>query len=107
MGIKVNGLDKLHKQLKQMQKSVKELEGKQNVSLDELLTDNFMQKNTVFRTLDDMFDKSPFKVKTQEDFENIPEEKLDEYISSKTKFSNWKSMLENATSEYVSRKLGF
>ena len=43
-GIKITGLDKLQKQLKQMEKGAKELERTKQVSFTELFTPSFMRK---------------------------------------------------------------
>ena len=48
-----------------------------------------------------------FKVESQEDFEAIPDTELDRHIAATTKFKNWKDMLNEATTQYAAKKLGF
>jgi hypothetical protein len=50
---------------------------------------------------------SEFQLESNEDFDLIPEEELDEFVRSHTRFSNWREMLDKAGEEYVFRKLGF
>lgn len=107
MSLKITGLDKLEKQLKQMQKGVKELEKTKSVSFGELFTSSFMRKNTQFSSIDELLQSGGFHVESQEDFEAIPDAELDKYIATVTKFKNWEDMLGEATSQYALRKLGF
>lgn len=105
--IKIKGLDKLEKQLKQMQKGARELERTKQVSFGELFTASFMKKYTSFSTMDELLKAGGFNVESQEDFEAIPDAEFDKHIAATTKFKNWEEMLNEATSHYVSKKLGF
>lgn len=105
--IKINGLDKLEKQLKQMEKGAKELSRTKQVSFGELFTASFMQKYTPFSSLDELLNAGGFNVESQEDFEAIPYIEFDKHIAATTKFSSWEDMLDEAASQYVAKKLGF
>ena len=107
MSLKITGLDKLENRLKQMQKAAKELEGTQQVPFSELFTTSFMQKYTSFSSFDEFLEAGGFIVNSSEDFEAIPSDVFDKHISSTTNFENWENMLSKATSQFVSRKLGF
>ena len=104
--IKIKGLDKLEKQLKQMQKGAKELSRTKQVSFSELFTTSFMKKYTSFSSMDELLNAGGFKVESQEDFEAIPDTELDRHIAATTKFKNWKDMLNEATTQYAAKKLG-
>ena len=103
---KTTGFGKLEKQLKQMEKGAKELSKTKQVSFGELFTTSFMRKYTSFSTLDELFAAGGFNVESQEDFEAIPDDEFDKHIASSTKFKNWEDMLGEATSQYVTKKLG-
>ena len=105
--IKIKGLDKLEKQLKQMQKGAKELSRTKQVSFGELFTTSFMKKYTSFSTMDELLNVGGFKVESQEDFEAIPDTEFDKHIAATTKFKTWEDMLSEATTQYAARKLGF
>lgn len=107
MSVKITGFDKLQNRLKQMEKGIKELEGHNHVSFDDLFTSEFMWKYTNFSSLDELLNAGNFKVQSQEDFESIPENELDSHIASTTKFKSWENMLSEATSQYAIKKLGF
>lgn len=107
MSVKINGLDELQKQLNHMKKAAKELDGTHEISFDKLFTFSFMRKYTNFTTIDELLASGGFQANTNEEFENIPEDELDEYIAKTTKFNCWQDMLEEATSQYVAKKLGF
>ncbi|MCD9539591.1 hypothetical protein [Photobacterium carnosum] len=105
MGLK--GFDELEKQLKKIEKSMTELDGKHEVSLLELMPDSFMSKNSNYTSLQELFDSSGFKIDSVEDFSEIPDEKWDAYINSSTTFENWDQMQEEALNLYIGSKIGF
>lgn len=107
MSVKITGLDKLEKQLKQMEKGAKELSKTKHVSFEDLFSTSFMRKYTSFSSMDELLDAGDFKVESQEDFEAIPDDEFDKYIAANTKFKNWEDMLSEATSQYAAKKLGF
>ncbi|PKR83615.1 hypothetical protein CWO92_18310 [Heyndrickxia camelliae] len=100
--MKIKGFDKLQKQLKQLERNAKELEQTTSVSFAELFTDSFMKTHTSF---DEMLDKSKFTVETSEDFKAIPDDEWDIYVKSNTEFNTWQDMIDQATEEYIVRKL--
>ncbi len=104
---KITGLDKLEKQLKQMEKGAKELSRTKNVAFGELFPTSFMRRYTSFSSMDELLEAGGFHVESQEDFEAIPDEPFDEHIAATTKFSTWEDMLGEATSQYAAKKLGF
>ena len=106
MSFKIDGLDDLQKQLKKMEKGARELSETKQVSFGELFTASFMRKYTPFSSLDDFLTAGGFKAESQEDFEAIPDSELDKYIATTTNFNSWDDMLGEATTQYVSKKLG-
>lgn len=104
---KIKGLDKLQKQLKNIERAAKELEKGENVSFDVLFNPSFMRKNTQFNTFEDFLTDGNFVVNSQEDFEAIPDKDIDDHVSKTTKFNNWQEMLDTAATEYTIKKLGF
>ncbi|WP_236804723.1 hypothetical protein [Bacillus cereus] len=103
----MKGLDKLQKDLKNMEKAAKELEGKQTVPLSVLFNDSFMKKYTKFDNLDELFENSAFEVENDEDFAKIPDAEWDQYIKEVTNFENWQEMMSEAAEIYALKKLGF
>jgi hypothetical protein len=106
MGIKITGFDEVKNKLNQLQNNAKKLEGTKSVSFDELFNDSFMSQHTNFSNLEEFFEAGSFKANSKEDFEAIPDSKLDEHVSKTTKFSSWKDMLDEAVKEFTIRKLG-
>ena len=104
---KIDGFDKLEKQLKQMEKAARDLRKIDRVSFDELFPASFMRKYTSFQTMDKLLEAGGFKAESQEDFEAIPDVVFDKHIAANTKFKCWEDMLGEATSQYVAKKLGF
>lgn len=100
---KVTGFDEFQKQLEDLSVNAKNLDGK-NVSIYELLNNEFMAENTSFSSLDDLFENG-LHISSISDLEEYPEDKLDEIISAKTDFDNWEELIEEATAEYVYKQL--
>ncbi|MED1190458.1 hypothetical protein [Bacillus paralicheniformis] len=102
--MKFKGFKNFEKKLKKMSKAAKDLQGTNEVPLNELLTEAFLRKHTDFSSLEEfesheMFSKYPT-------FQEIPDHELDNYVSSNSKFASWNEMFEVAGKEYLSKKLG-
>lgn len=106
MGFEISGLDELQNILQELADKAKELEGGHEVSFDELFTEQFMSTHTNFSNFNELLDASPFEVNSNEDFEAIPDDEFDKYISQVTKFESWECMLEKASCEYAASQLG-
>lgn len=64
-----------------------------------------MIENTNFKDIDDFFDKSPFEVKSNDDFDSIDSSDLNLYVKSNTCFNNWEDTTGKAGDEYINRLL--
>ncbi|HBU69646.1 MAG TPA: hypothetical protein DEE98_04605 [Elusimicrobia bacterium] len=106
LGFKIEGFDKLQKQLRNLQKNAGELNGTHEITLSELFPNHFISKFTKFSSLDDMFNASGFKVESAEDFKKIPDDEWDKFIQANTSFANWKEMQHKAAGEWSAKRLG-
>lgn len=104
--LKITGFDELEKQLRQLDEGAKDLGKTEQVSFEELFSASFMQKHTSFSSVDELFSAGGFKVESQEDFDAIPDVELNKHIAANTNFENWEDMLDEATTQYVTQKLG-
>ena len=94
--------------LQKFSNNLKELTNKNQVSIDALFNDQFIQRHTSVDNIQELYSKSGFKCETEDDIKNIYEdEKWDEYITKVTKFDSWLDMQKNAMGEYVKKQLGF
>jgi len=100
MGVEIEGLDELEKQLEQLA----DLEG--GVPMEELFTSEFMLMYTEFGSFEEFIEASKWTVENQEDFEAIPGDDFDEYVEKHTEFSSWEAMLQTGSEKYLERKLG-
>lgn len=102
--MKINGLDELQKQLKKIEKEVQSsLNGE--IPLDQIFSREFMRKNSNFSSIKEFFDKAPFDVQNQKDFEQLDEAELDKYTRENTKYSYWQDFFEAAGNDYAAKKL--
>jgi len=100
----IKGLDELSKNLDKLTNKLESLK-KQEVSFNELFPSAFMMKYTQFKTINEMVEKSPFKVESGEDFKNIPDKEWDDYVKGKTSFQSWNEMMGKAGEEYLGKKV--
>lgn len=106
MSVNFSGFDDLEKQLKRMAEGAEELGNASFIPLDELFTPTFMKNCSSFSSFDEFLSAGNFNADTQEEFDAIPDDELDKHVSSVTSFSTWEDMLDEATNQYISRKLG-
>ncbi len=107
LSVKIKGLDKLQRKLKHMANGAKELSNKKHISFGELFTPAFMRKCSSFSSFNELLEAGGFEINSKDDFKAIPDDVFDKHISSVTKYSSWDKMLESATEQYISKKLGF
>ncbi|MBD2081395.1 hypothetical protein [Leptolyngbya sp. FACHB-17] len=90
---------------KQFLNRLEELSRPQQVSFAELFTPGFIQSYTQFQSFELMLEASGFSVESAEDFLSIPEAEWNQFISQKTRFSNWQEMQKTAAAELMKKKL--
>jgi hypothetical protein len=105
-GFKLQGTDELIKELEGLEQRAKDLNGTHELKFEEILTSEFMNKYTDYFSINEMLDASGFKIESNEDFDKIPVDKLDEFIKEHTRFPSWEEMIGTAGEEFVVRKLG-
>ena len=98
MSFEMKGLDDL-------KKKVQELEKTEEVSFSELFDQDFMRENTTFASIEEMFEKSGFKIDSPQDFEAVPSNSWDEYVRSNTEFDDWEQMQVAAARRHFDRKI--
>lgn len=101
----IKGLDEVQKNLKRLTNEIEKISGPQNVSFNDLFPHDFMSKHTQFASINEMVTKSPFKVESEEDFKNIPDEAWDVYVRENTSFKSWAEMQSKAAEEYFGKKV--
>lgn len=104
--MKITGLNELSKKLKQLADNAAKLDGTHTLGMQDVLTPSFMGRHTRFKTVDEFFDASGFKVDTQEEFEAIPEDELDTFVRTESHFPSWKELLQSAGTEWTKAQLG-
>jgi hypothetical protein len=105
MSIKITGLEEFRKKLDDLQNRVESISGERSVPINELLTPDFLAACSTFSSAEEMFERSGFKVESQEDFAAIPDEPWDDFIRSDTSYFNWREMLQAASVAWTKSKL--
>ncbi|MGY1577041.1 hypothetical protein ACW5BZ_08145 [Pediococcus pentosaceus] len=101
----IKGLNQLEKKLNHTVDVAKEYEQPKSVNFGELFSDSFMLDNTKFKSINEFLEK--LGVKNQHDFEELPQETLENQVRSETNFDSWKDMKQAATNTFFAKKLGF
>lgn len=96
-----NGFDDLLKDLKTLEKNGENLNGKHEIPFEILFNHKFMSEHTNF----DSFKEFAEAIPSDEEFENVSDEILQEHINGGTTFSSWDEMLEKATLLYIDKQL--
>ncbi|AIQ20691.1 MULTISPECIES: hypothetical protein [unclassified Paenibacillus] len=103
--VKITGFKELNSRLKEISKGAQELGVQNQMSFEELFPDSFIQKHTPSENISAFLEG--VGVKKKEDFEALPQEELESYVRSTTKFTTFHEMSQAALAEVVYKKLGF
>jgi hypothetical protein len=102
---KMEGFDELEKRLDELHDQADQIRGTQEVPLDELLNPGFLAKYSRFLSYDEMFEESGIRLKSQDDFANLPDGELDKVIQQNTTFATWQDMVSAAAVEWFQKKI--
>ncbi len=105
MSVHIEGFEDFDKEIQELQERAEGLDGNNEIPMDQLFTEGFMQSYTSFSSLAAFFHDSPWTVETREDFKSIPEDEFDQYVDEHTGFDDWETMLQAAGREWVTRQL--
>lgn len=103
--MKVTGLDEFQKKINRMADNASAMHGTHSVSFESLFTSSFMKEFTSFNSMQDFLDSSGFRIESQEDFEAIDDEAMDQYVARTTKFDSWENMMGEAAKQYAITEL--
>lgn len=98
MPIKINtsGLDKLIE-------NAEKLHGTHQVSLADVLTDDFVSRHSKYAGFDELL--ADIGVTTKEEFTALPDDKFDAFLAANTEFESWLDMQKRGMAEYAKAKL--
>ena len=99
-------IEKNLKPLEDLARRARELDGQHQVSVANLLTPEFLGRCSRFRSADELFESSGFKVQSAEDFAAIPDAQWDTFINKNSSFATWQAMLDAAVKEWTIKRLG-
>lgn len=102
----IKGLDEFKEKIEDLANRAEKLGGTRSVPLPDLLTPAFLRSCSRFTSVEEMFEAGGFKFDSVEEFEAIPEERMDAFIKSTTSYESWNKMLEGAAAEWTKNQLG-
>jgi hypothetical protein len=100
VAIDLSALDQLEENLDQLEENIENLDGKHEVTGEELLPDDFIRQNTKFQTRSAFLEASG--IKSQEDMST---DAFDNFVGASTRFANWQEMFKAAGAEWAERQL--
>ncbi|MFD1471046.1 hypothetical protein [Companilactobacillus mishanensis] len=104
MGFKKNNT-KLESKLSIICNNAAKLSDKTAISFEDLFPETFMKIHTNCDSIEDFL--APMNIKSDEDFEAVPDDVLEKNVRENTNFSNWKDMQHSAWSDFLSEQLGY
>ena len=89
----------------QFKKNLEEISNTNQLRFDELFKTEFLSEYTSFTFLDDMFEKSGFKVEAADDSKAIPDQEWEDFIIANTSFERWEDMQKAAAVAVLSKRM--
>ena len=77
----------------------------ERVTFAALFDTRFMRRFTRYRSFEKFLAGGHFVIRSQADFEALPEEQMDAHVRRTTRFGSWREMLDTATDLYARRQL--
>ncbi|MFA6849165.1 MAG: hypothetical protein WCS30_02350 [Selenomonadaceae bacterium] len=71
------------------------------VDFKDVFNTSFMRKYSHYKSFEKFLQGGKFNIKSQKDFEMLPEEQMDQHVKKHTIFSSWQEMLNFATDKYI------
>ena len=105
MKITIDGLEDIQKNLDKLQKKAESLDGTNEIPIGELCTVDFMKRYTEFQSIEEMMSAGGIDFKSEKEYQLETDKAWNTFVSKNSDFSNWESMLEEAASQWVSKKL--
>ena len=98
----VRGLEELQRKLGNLAKNVTALNGEHEIPVTELLTPEFLLRNTRFTSLEGLLERGGLTG----GFEAVSKEGRDTFIRANSSFTGWDDMIRAAAEIWVKKKLG-
>ena len=73
------------------------------VSFSDLYSDDFMKAHTEYLSIYDFLGSGGFAFRTNEEFDSIPVDELNSYVSANTGFDSWNAMKDSALQAYLQK----
>lgn len=100
----LKSLNGLQNDLQEKVNKIEKLNGTHQVAFDDLFPDELMQNKTHFKNIESFLEL--LGIKSSEEFNDFPQEKLDIFVNENTDFSNWSEMQQYALKNYINRETG-
>lgn len=89
--------------LKKLQENMEKLQGSHQVSLAEVLTDEFVSSHSKYAGFDELL--ADIGVTTAEEFTALPDAKFDAFLAANTDFESWLDMQKQGMAAYAKSKI--
>ena len=88
-----------------LERKLDKLSKKTEIKFPELFNPAFMSKNSSHSSIQDFINSSSVEFTEQELLSEAGSARLDQFVSSKTKFTSWREMRQTAWDSYVQSQL--
>jgi len=103
--INFDGLNEISNLFGELESRVHDLESGITVSMDDVITESFLNRCSSFLSFDEFLTAGGFSAITDAEFEAIPDADFDLHVKSTTTYPSWEEMLSAAHEEYITKHL--
>lgn len=101
--VKSEGFNQLQKNLRDLEKKAKQLNGSNSVPLDKLFSDAFMASHSEYASFQKLVDSASLEIDSNEDLKT---EEWNKFVEENTLFNSWEDMYSTAVTEWAAKQLG-
>ncbi len=101
--IRIEGMDKLERDLTRLAQNLDELDGEHCVPFPELFPPKFMAVNTSFATIEEMLGAKGLPGEAE--LEQLADDEWNRFVVETTRFDSWEEMRDQGVEQWVSGKL--
>ncbi|UGA54941.1 hypothetical protein [Vibrio sp. VB16] len=95
----------IYSNIDQIMRNSEKVNAKSELSIKELLNDDFLLEKTDLRNIQEIFSILGKSEVTEKSFDEITDEDWEHFINNHTSFKNWEDMLSNATGFYIKKNV--
>ncbi|MCE9967227.1 hypothetical protein LZ654_20690 [Lelliottia amnigena] len=95
----------LNSKIRKLKENLEEVGNTTQLTFPELFNSNFLRECSSFTSIEELFEKSGFKVESPEDFKAIPDDEWERFIVQNTTYDSWLEMQNDAVTKLLNERM--